>query len=597
MLPSFEATNICNQRILTDISQTAIDNLVMYSNVLSYQLPGELQIPLITQNESFWLLNSMDTITFDFQYALAKQFWITGIAINQNVPYNPSLETFCNFGIDPNDAQFYAIDNIFDNKVKYLESEYIENDKYSFDPTGRGVNVSVKIAVKPVLSDGIKITKLYGKDNTLPRCVRIDLYGCEMTETSLIYPTILFYNSPIPDVIISTEDTNIHYTGSQTYPDNTIGFKNCSNCEITFFFNSLVNINVIKIHGVSTLTPEAYPPYRVMIPDEGVDKITYDPSNFTRGFDYSTEMYYCIEIQRNFESLPRISIQLEAFNNSNILLNEIQFYSGIVSLNSQTDIQEIEHQETTTTPGPSNPLPPPTRPPPPPTAPPPPPTAPPPPPTAPPPPLPNGNILPATEPSEPTEFPPPQPPGTTVDNIFDLSSPTTIISILLCLVCTLTGCVGLFIVTICWFLLIKYKLRYVVVKEEVKKRKMHQESMSKGTIPTYTQATEMAFENVSDSTSARTPPLPQNHPLPNSYPQEQIYELIPNDRRQHSIVRSVYEVENMDDFTLGNYAELQIHANTNPFSNTSIRSPQYNSNHLTITENIEEGYIAMSPIK
>ena len=92
------------------------------------------------------------------------------------------------------------------------------------------------------------------------------------------------------------------------------------------------------------------------------------------------------------------------------------------------------------------------------------------------------------------------------------------------------------------------------------------------------------------------PPLPNNHPPSNSYySQERIYEAIPAQKRPPSKSSSVYEVEELDDYTLESYGNMQGHnSSTNPFSKVSMTSSQVGDNSNLLNGIKEEGYMAMS---
>ena len=147
-------------------------------------------------------------------------------------------------------------------------------------------------------------------------------------------------------------------------------------------------------------------------------------------------------------------------------------------------------------------------------------------------------------------------PPTTIEDLFALSSPSTIISILLCLVCTIISSVSIFLVTICWFFLIKYKLRYKAVKKELVRQKTTQDVLAKTNAVHSNQYPELVFEEFTDKSVIRPqmevsanqmqakPPLPNNHPPSNSYyTQERIYEAIPTQQKRHSKSSSIYEVD------------------------------------------------------
>ena len=365
---------------------------------------------------------------------------------------------------------------------------------------------------------------------------------------------------------------------------DTIGFTNCSGCRITFFFSTLVSIETIIIEGMFEATLYEYPPLRVMILDEGVDKITYDPSNFTSDCFHTPDTYYCLIIGTEIESVSSVTIELESYLESSILLNEIEFYSNGNLLNFQTE--QIDNGETVFIP----------------------------------PPIPT-TIIPTNVQTPPPPQPPqnqntettfPSLPPTAIEDILALSSPSTIISILLCLTCTIISSVSIFLVTICWFFLIKYKLRYKAAKKELVRHKTTQDVLAKTNAVHSNQYPELVFEEFTDKSVIRPqmevsanqmqakPPLPNNHPPSNSYyTQERIYEAIPTQQKRHSKSSSIYEVEELNDYTLESYTNLHGHnTDTNPFSKASMTSSHGgdHNNLLPVREGgiKEDGYMSMS---
>ena len=385
-------------------------------------------------------------------------------------------------------------------------------------------------------------------------------------------------------------------------------------------------------------TLDSFPPHRVKVLDEGVDKITYDSSTFfINDCSYTPDSLYCLVIGTDISDVSSVTIEFESYQESSILLNEIEFYSNGFPLNFQTEQIDNEGnilttppiqtttttppiqtttttppvQTTTTTTTTTTPpvqtttttttttttnmqMPPPTNPN--------------------PPPIENTETPVTADPSPMGggEQPPPLPPPQAPDEIFGLASPSTIISIFLCLTCAVISSLSVFLITFCWFFLVKYKLRYEVAKKELDKQKTTQDVLTKTSGVHSNHYPELVFQQFADNTVVRPqvspsvdqlqvkPPLPNNHPPSNSYySQERIYEAIPAQQRRFSKSSSLYEVEEVNDYTLEGYTTLQGHSsNTNPFSKASMTSSQGgdNSNLISIKEAAmkEEGYMSMS---
>ena len=98
------------------------------------------------------------TIIFNFENTFEEQFWIIAVAINE-IPADPALEFDCDLNTDESETQFYAIKTIGNEGLADLVSVYNGDEVYSFRPVAEGVNVSVKVAVNPVLSRGIEVSR------------------------------------------------------------------------------------------------------------------------------------------------------------------------------------------------------------------------------------------------------------------------------------------------------------------------------------------------------------------------------------------------------------------------------------------------------
>ena len=132
--------------------------------------------------------------------------------------------------------------------------------------------------------------------------------------------------------------------------DDTIRLKNCSGCRITFFFSTVVTIDTIILDGMYGATLDSFPPHRVKVLDEGVDKITYDSSTFINDCSYTPDSLYCLVIGTDISDVSSVTIEFESYQESSILLNEIEFYSNGFPLNFQTEQIDNEGNLLTTPP-------------------------------------------------------------------------------------------------------------------------------------------------------------------------------------------------------------------------------------------------------
>ena len=150
------------------------------------------------------------------------------------------------------------------------------------------------------------------------------------------------------------------------------------------------------------------------------------------------------------------------------------------------------------------------------------------------------------------------------------------------------------------------------MKKELVRQKTTQDVLAKTNAVHSNQYPELVFEEFTDKSVIRPqmevsanqmqakPPLPNNHPPSNSYyTQERIYEAIPTQQKRHSKSSSIYEVEELNDYTLESYTNLHGHnTDTNPFSKASMTSSHGgdHNNLLPVREGgiKEDGYMSMS---
>ena len=157
-LSSYAATQQCNENILANNPPVITDLILEQGNVDFYQFGPQPNIPLTSQENAFWRVQTDQTIIFNFENTFEEQFWITAVAINE-IPADPALVSDCYLNTDESETQLYAIRTIGEEGLADLKSVYNGDEVYSFRPVAEGVNVSVKVAVNPVLSRGIEVSR------------------------------------------------------------------------------------------------------------------------------------------------------------------------------------------------------------------------------------------------------------------------------------------------------------------------------------------------------------------------------------------------------------------------------------------------------
>ena len=159
-LNSYDATQLCNENILANNPPFVTNIILGQASVPYYQRGPQLKIPITSQENAFWKLQTDQTVRFNLQNTFETRFWITGVAINEIPPFDPQLQFDCNLDTNELDTQLYGIKTIDEGMIVDLTSFYSEAGTYSFRPVSEGVNVSVKIAVNPVVSSGIEVSGL-----------------------------------------------------------------------------------------------------------------------------------------------------------------------------------------------------------------------------------------------------------------------------------------------------------------------------------------------------------------------------------------------------------------------------------------------------
>ena len=368
----------------------------------------------------------------------------------------------------------------------------------------------------------------------------------------------------------------------------------CSRCDVTFYFSFPADISSIRLYGSFAMdgAVQSFPPFSVGVQNDTI--VTYDPVNGVELFSQMGDSSYLIELQTSISFVGSLTLELTAFVpttsvETTLLINEIQFRDGNQILNTLTQQLDFANNFIANT-IPTNGPPPPTQPPPPPTQPPPPPTQPPP-----PPPPPTQPPPPPTEITDIYIFPtffetlPPPSADPLTDDLFNLSYPSSVLSLVLSILCVSISCCSLLIVTICWVFLTKYKLRYDTIKKEVTKYRITQELLAKNTTLNLNSCQLSDFPNPNTFNRKNdlvipptfgtelTPPMVP-YRSENWVPDSEIYERIPAETFQ----------QEMNTYISPN--------NKQPTGQTMGAFPISDSSHNLIPMR-EDSYMAMAPSK
>ena len=159
-MSSYDATQLCNENILANQPQFITNLILQQASAPSYHTGPDLKIPLTSQRNAFWKILPDQPIRFNLEHISEDPFWITGVAINEIPEFDATLQLDCDLNPNELDTQFYAISTFGDEGTFDLESVYTEGQNYSFKPVAEGVDVSVKIAVNPVVASGIEVRNI-----------------------------------------------------------------------------------------------------------------------------------------------------------------------------------------------------------------------------------------------------------------------------------------------------------------------------------------------------------------------------------------------------------------------------------------------------
>ena len=216
-------------------------------------------------------------------------------------------------------------------------------------------------------------------------------------------------------------------------------------------------------------------------------------------------------------------------------------------------------------------------------------------------PPPNSNTPPGANQMTTTLPPPPRPPAppSLLEQILDFSSPATLFSVVICIICLVTTCAATGLVAACWFFLIKYKLRYKESKKENQKLKVSNEIYG-------VNLRRRDYANYGYGANNVQPPnllLPNAHQQnlqisPNVYSEDtRIYEAIPGaSRPAMSATSSIYEIEDINDLYEDSIGHWDQNGQNSGISSAEVHSNPHmvhdgSSNLLTVRE---ENYIPMA---
>ena len=152
--------DICNQEIFSSISnnsQEVINETINNSSLFKLDY-STFPLPLISQDNTFWLLHINESLIINLKNIFGSRLIITGIAINQIPPQTEFLRDKCVTNVDYEDTQEFLIRNTIDGVSSNLVSGYSSDGLYVFNGVARDLDVSVKRAVNPTLSDAIEVS-------------------------------------------------------------------------------------------------------------------------------------------------------------------------------------------------------------------------------------------------------------------------------------------------------------------------------------------------------------------------------------------------------------------------------------------------------